>query len=72
EPSGSTTESSESIIPSSPSGTGTLPSTGQGTPSNRSLLPQTGEQVVYMFLSGLLLVLISLFFLKKRREEELE
>lgn len=35
-------------------------------------LPQTGEQLVYMFMSGLLLVLIALFLWKKRREEEQE
>ncbi|EOH97702.1 LPXTG cell wall anchor domain-containing protein [Enterococcus pallens] len=66
------TQPSEPTIPSSPGGSGNLPSTGQGIPSNRKLLPQTGEQMVYMFLTGLLLVMIALFLWKKRREEEQE
>ncbi|MEO1768825.1 LPXTG cell wall anchor domain-containing protein [Candidatus Enterococcus ferrettii] len=66
------TQTSEPTIPSSPGGSGNLPSTGQGIPSNRKLLPQTGEQIVYMFLSGLLLVMITLFLWKKRQEEEQE
>lgn len=64
------TQPSEPTIPSSSGGSGNLPSTGQGNPSSRKLLPQTGEQVVYMFLTGLLLVMIALFLWKKRREEE--
>lgn len=74
--------SSDTRTPTTPSdssdsgaGRGTLPGTG-GTPPSASdsgkLLPQTGEQVVYMFLSGMLLVLIALFLWKKRREEEPE
>ena len=64
------TQPSEPTIPSSSGGSGNLPSTGRGTPSSRKLLPQTGEQLVYMFLTGLLLVMIALFLWKKRREEE--
>lgn len=44
----------------------------QEMPSNRKLLPQTGEELVYLFLTGLLLILIVLFLWKKRREEEQE
>lgn len=47
----------------------------QGTPDppvSKKRLPQTGEQLVYQFLSGLLLVLIALFLWRKRREEEQE
>ncbi|MEO1771830.1 LPXTG cell wall anchor domain-containing protein [Candidatus Enterococcus ferrettii] len=44
----------------------------QEKPSNRKLLPQTGEELVYLFLTGLLLILIVLFLWKKRREEEQE
>ena len=61
----------EPTTPSSPpSSSGQLPATGQGTPTARKLLPQTGEELVYLFLTGLLLVLIVLFLWKKRREEE--
>ena len=61
----------EPTVPSSPpSSSGQLPATGQGTPTTRKLLPQTGEELVYLFLTGLLLVLIVLFLWKKRREEE--
>lgn len=72
------TSSSDSTVPTessdSGSGRGVLPGTGgpTGSPTSRKFLPQTGEQVVYMFLSGLLLVLIVLFLWKKRREEEQE
>ncbi|EOH94206.1 LPXTG cell wall anchor domain-containing protein [Enterococcus pallens] len=58
----STTESSVESSSSSP----------PGKPSNRKLLPQTGEELVYLFLTGLLLILIVLFLWKKRREEEQE
>ncbi|WP_429973945.1 LPXTG cell wall anchor domain-containing protein [Enterococcus sp. AZ163] len=69
EPSSST----ESPVPStSPSSSGNLPATGQETPTTRKLLPQTGEELVFLFLTGLLLVLIVLFLWKKRREEEQE
>ncbi|EOH86127.1 hypothetical protein [Enterococcus pallens] len=57
------TESKEPIPSSEP---GALPKTA---PSNKRL-PQTGEKLVYKFLTGLLLVLISLCLWKKRREEE--
>ncbi|OJG73973.1 LPXTG-domain-containing protein cell wall anchor domain [Enterococcus pallens] len=50
----------------------TQPSTSAANNSSSKLLPQTGEQVVYMFLTGLLLVLLALFLWKKRREEEQE
>lgn len=77
EPSTSTepTTFSDPSVPPSSSGTGkgNLPGTGGSTPSTASSgkrLPQTGEQVVYMFLTGLLLILIVLFLWKKRREEE--
>ncbi|MEO1769977.1 LPXTG cell wall anchor domain-containing protein [Candidatus Enterococcus ferrettii] len=71
--------SSDSSTPTVPSDSGTysgpghgnLPGTGS-TPqasSSGKRLPQTGEQIVYMFLSGMLLVLIVLFLWKKRREE---
>lgn len=66
------TEPSKPAEPTSPSSPVNLPTTGQGTPTNRKLLPQTGEQLVYMFMSGLLLVMIALFLWKKRREEEQE
>ena len=69
------TEPSKPVEPTSPSSSGSpvnLPTTGQGTPTNRKLLPQTGEQLVYMFLTGMLLVMIVLFLWKKRREEEQE
>ena len=73
------TEPSEPTVPSeptTPSGSGDLPKTGGGTASGTSgsgkRLPQTGEQLVYQFLSGLLLVLLALFLWKKRREEEQE
>ncbi|WP_207705365.1 LPXTG cell wall anchor domain-containing protein [Candidatus Enterococcus ferrettii] len=69
EPSSSTESPVQSTSPSS---SGNLPATGQGTPSTRKLLPQTGEELVYLFLTGLLLVLIVLFLWKKRREEEQE
>ncbi|MEO1769637.1 LPXTG cell wall anchor domain-containing protein [Candidatus Enterococcus ferrettii] len=73
---------SDSFVPTAPSDSGTgsgpshgnLPNTG-GTPQasgSGKRLPQTGEQIVYMFLSGMLLVLIVLFLWKKRREEEQE
>ena len=74
----STSDSSTPTVPSDSSsgaGRGTLPAAGGGTPSVPSSgkrLPQTGEQVVYMFLTGMLLVLIVLFLWKKRREEERE
>ncbi|MBO1308897.1 LPXTG cell wall anchor domain-containing protein [Enterococcus sp. 669A] len=73
-------ESSDSSTPttssdSSGSGRGALPGTG-GTPPRASgsgkLLPQTGEEIVYMFLTGLLLILIALFLWKRPREEEQE
>lgn len=48
----------------------TLPKTEPSVQSSRKRLPQTGEHIVYKFLSGLLLVLIALFLWKKRREEE--
>ena len=66
------TEPSKPVEPTSPSSPVNLPTTGQGTPTNRKVLPQTGEQLVYMFLTGLLLVMIALFLWKKRREEEQE
>ena len=66
------TQPSEPTLPSSSGGAGTSPSAGQGTPTNRKLLPKTGEQLVYMFMSGLLLMMIVLFLWKKRREEEQE
>ena len=72
----STSDSSTPTVPSDSSsggGRGTLPAAGGGTPSvpsSSKRLPQTGEQLVYMFLSGMLLVLITLFLWKKRREEE--
>ncbi|MEO1769404.1 LPXTG cell wall anchor domain-containing protein [Enterococcus sp. 665A] len=73
EPTKPTNPSTEPTAPStSPSSSGKLPVTGQGTPTNRKLLPQTGEELVYLFLTGLLLVLIVLFLWKKRREEEQE
>ncbi|EOU18276.1 LPXTG cell wall anchor domain-containing protein [Enterococcus pallens] len=71
----STSDSSTPTVPSdstSGPGRGTLPAAG-GTPhtsGSGKRLPQTGEEIVYMFLSGLLLVLIALFLWKKRREEE--
>ena len=71
----STSDSSTPTVPSdstSGPGRGTLPAAG-GTPrtsGSGKRLPQTGEELVYMFLSGLLLVLIALFLWKKRREEE--
>ncbi|WP_242704220.1 LPXTG cell wall anchor domain-containing protein [Candidatus Enterococcus ferrettii] len=66
-----TEPSTEPTVPSTPpSSSGNLPATGQGTPTARKLLPQTGEELVYLFLTGLLLVLIVLFLWKKRREEE--
>lgn len=74
----STSDSSTPTVPSASSsedGRGTLPAAGGGTPSVPNYgkrLPQTGEQVVYMFLTGMLLVLIALFLWKKRREEERE
>lgn len=74
----STSDSSTPTVPSASSsgaGRGNLPAAGGGTPSVPSSgkrLPQTGEQVVYMFLTGMLLVLIALFLWKKRREEERE
>lgn len=81
EPSG-TTEPSISTEPStSYSGKRDLPITNQGKggsggssglTSSGKRLPQTGEQLMYQFLSGLLLVLIALFLWKKRREEEQE
>lgn len=53
---------------------GGLPDAGGATPTSVSgagkRLPQTGEELVYMFLSGMLLILIALFLWKKRREEE--
>lgn len=52
--------------PDSPSGG------SSASPSSGKRLPQTGEQIVYMFLTGLLLVLIALFLWRKRREEEPE
>lgn len=58
---------SESSRPSLPSTVGVPTETP--TDSGKRL-PQTGEQLVYMFMSGLLLVLIALFLWKKRREEE--
>ena len=62
--------------PTAPSGSGDLPRTGPtttaGTSGSGKRLPQTGEQLVYQFLSGLLLVLLALFLWKKRREEERE
>ncbi|MBO1305386.1 LPXTG cell wall anchor domain-containing protein [Enterococcus sp. 669A] len=80
EPTTEPTEPSDSSTPTSPSessgpGRGALPTTGGGsTPTppsgSRKLLPQTGEQIVHMFLTGLLLILIVLFLWKKRREEE--
>ena len=74
------TEPSEPTAPSEPTtpsgSSGDLPKTGGGTASGTSgsgkRLPQTGEQLVYQFLSGLLLVLLALFLWKKRREEEQE
>ncbi|MGG5316074.1 hypothetical protein IGI49_000768 [Enterococcus sp. AZ071] len=48
----------------------TLPKIEPSVQSNGKRLPQTGEHIVYKFLSGLLLVLIALFLWKKRREEE--
>ncbi|MBO1308803.1 LPXTG cell wall anchor domain-containing protein [Enterococcus sp. 669A] len=78
EPSTSTTPST-SEGPATPSSSGELPRTGQragpggstggGTSESGKRLPQTGEQIVYQFLSGLLLVLIALFLWRKRREE---
>ncbi|WP_429964929.1 LPXTG cell wall anchor domain-containing protein [Enterococcus sp. AZ072] len=62
----------EPTIPSTSNSSGKLPITDQGTPTTRKLLPQTGEELVYLFLTGLLLVLIVLFLWKKRREEEQE
>nr|WP_207701448.1 LPXTG cell wall anchor domain-containing protein [Enterococcus sp. 665A]MBO1339028.1 LPXTG cell wall anchor domain-containing protein [Enterococcus sp. 665A] len=59
-------------LPSTSSSSGKLPVTGQRNPTNHKLLPQTGEELVYLFLTGLLLVLIVLFLWKKRREEEQE
>ncbi len=47
-----------------------LPKTEPTVQLSGKRLPQTGEHIVYKFLSGLLLVLISLFLWKKRREEE--
>nr|WP_034693020.1 LPXTG cell wall anchor domain-containing protein [Enterococcus pallens] len=52
--------------PSTSNEPGTLPNTA----SNNKRLPQTGEKIVYKFLTGLLLVLIALCLWKKRREEE--
>ncbi|MEO1769998.1 LPXTG cell wall anchor domain-containing protein [Candidatus Enterococcus ferrettii] len=51
---------------------GDMPNTGGNPQASGSgkRLPQTGEEIVYMFLSGMLLVLIALFLWKKRREEE--
>nr|WP_242704052.1 LPXTG cell wall anchor domain-containing protein [Enterococcus sp. 669A] len=82
EPTTEPTEPSDSSTPTSPSessgpGRGALPPTDGGStppaPSGpRKLLPQTGEQIVHMFLTGLLLILIVLFLWKKRREEEQE
>ncbi|MGG5314922.1 LPXTG cell wall anchor domain-containing protein [Enterococcus sp. AZ072] len=73
EPTKPTEPSTEPTIPStSTSSSGTLPATGQGTPTAHKLLPQTGEELVYLFLTGLLLVLIVLFLWKKRQEEEQE
>lgn len=46
--------------------------TSKDSPASVRRLPQTGEQLVYQFLSGLLLVLIALFLWRKRREEERE
>lgn len=76
EPSG-TTEPSLSTDDPPPSSVssdagGKLPSTGNTDKASGSgkRLPQTGEQIMYMFLSGMLLVLIALFLWKKRREEE--
>lgn len=71
------TEPSIPKEPTQPSGSGELPKTGKDSPSSGGTssgkrLPQTGEQLVYQFLSGLLLVLIALFLWKKRREEEQE
>lgn len=64
EPDPVTTEPSR---PSLPSAAGTTPVAPAGSGKR---LPQTGEQLVYMFMSGLLLILIALFLWKKRREEE--
>nr|WP_245569560.1 LPXTG cell wall anchor domain-containing protein [Enterococcus pallens] len=70
-------EPTEPTVPSdskAPGGSGDLPRTGStiaaGTSGSGKRLPQTGEQLVYQFLSGLLLVLLALFLWKKRREEE--
>ncbi|EOH97736.1 LPXTG cell wall anchor domain-containing protein [Enterococcus pallens] len=72
--------SSDSSVPTAPSDSGTGSGTGRGNLPNTGgppqasgsgkRLPQTGEEIVYMFLSGMLLVLIVLFLWKKRREEE--
>lgn len=76
EPSGTTEPSlsTDAPPPSSVSSDarGKLPSTGNTDKASGSgkRLPQTGEQIMYMFLSGMLLVLIALFLWKKRREEE--
>ena len=68
-----TEPSTEPTVPSTPpSSSDQLPATGQGIPTARKLLPQTGEELVYLFLTGLLLVLIVLFLWKKRQEEEQE
>ena len=52
-------------------GTAGAPKQGAAPKANgNKLYPQTGEELVYTFMSGLLLVLIVLFLWKKRREEE--
>ncbi|MGG5317048.1 hypothetical protein IGI49_001746 [Enterococcus sp. AZ071] len=67
------TKPTEPTVPSTlPSSSGNLPATDQGAPTARKLLPQTGEELVYLFLTGLLLILIVLFLWKKRQEEEQE
>lgn len=68
------TKPQEPVSPAEPSTstTGELPRTMAAADAADSgkRLPQTGEQLVYQFLSGLLLVLIALFLWRKRREEE--
>lgn len=81
EPSSSTEPSMSTEPSTSYSGKRDLPITdpgngrsggSSGSTGSGKRLPQTGEQRMYQFLSGLLLVLIALFLWKKRREEEQE
>ncbi|OJG79172.1 LPXTG-domain-containing protein cell wall anchor domain [Enterococcus pallens] len=66
------TEPSVSEEPKPSSDRPVLPKTKPTVQPNGKRLPQTGEHIVYKFLSGLLLILIALFLWKKRREEEKE